>query len=80
MSEHGSRVFIAYDNILVKVSSDGVVETWPFLHVELGIDIDVSKYPYDTQTFNVIFEPWIYNIVDLDFVIDNDLYPENGRL
>lgn len=44
----------------VKILKDGTINWRPGLVIESGCAIDVSYYPFDTQTCSITFLPWQY--------------------
>ena len=74
-SMNTSKIRVDLGKEIAKVKSDGFVDLWPLLHIELEIDTDVLKYPYDTQTIVLIVESWIYSVNELAFVIKEGFNP-----
>ncbi|RUS71652.1 hypothetical protein EGW08_020592, partial [Elysia chlorotica] len=63
---------LGYDQNLVYIESSGLVNWKPSQVVKTGCDIDVTYYPFDTQTCNIIVSTWMSKSTDID--ID----PESG--
>ena len=74
-SQNAFKVFVDFEKSLAKISSNGLVEVWPFLHVELGTDIYISRYPFDKQSLVFAFEAWTYSTNDLIFIVDKNFDP-----
>ena len=48
------------DFYFVYVTSDGYVSWYPYMVFESKCDIDVTYYPFDKQTCNIVFKTWSY--------------------
>ncbi|CAC5358264.1 CHRNA6 [Mytilus coruscus] len=66
----------------VRVRSDGRTFWYPYHVFESQCSIDVTFYPFDEQTCNIIFTIWTYRYYEVDFDPDSQLglggYIENS--
>ncbi|XP_060062769.1 neuronal acetylcholine receptor subunit beta-4-like [Ylistrum balloti] len=57
------------DVILVKIRSSGVTKWKPFEVLETMCEIDITKFPFDTQVCKLVFRMWTTESQDLKFVL-----------
>ncbi|RUS87382.1 hypothetical protein EGW08_004836 [Elysia chlorotica] len=57
---------LGYDENMVRIDSDGWIYWKPSQIIKTGCDIDVSYYPFDTQTCNIIVSTWMSTKTDID--------------
>ncbi|XP_060561721.1 neuronal acetylcholine receptor subunit alpha-10-like [Ruditapes philippinarum] len=50
----------------VFLSSNGKIEAWSYLQIEIGISLDIYKYPFDTQICDFEFISWIHSNSRID--------------
>ncbi|XP_056001877.1 neuronal acetylcholine receptor subunit alpha-6-like [Ostrea edulis] len=67
----------------VLVKDDGVVKWKPYQVFESQCSIDVTYFPFDTQTCNIVFTLWSHTeyqvtVDTFDIVIDRDEYQSNS--
>ena len=79
--------FIKAENVqTLFLYSNGVVSAWLYLPVEVGVDLDIYKYPFDTQIFEIEFSSWMHTNRKID-ILDRgngnqdpaELIRENGE-
>ena len=61
-----SQKQLGYDENVVYIDSTGLVNWKPSEVIKTGCDIDVTYYPFDTQTCNIIVSTWMSTIDDID--------------
>lgn len=72
--------FIGQDDIRnAVIYSDGTVNAWPYLTIEIGIHIDLYKYPFDKQVVVFEFSSWTHSDHEMDIVhLHNDIEDYNS--
>ena len=61
-----SQKQFGYDENVVYIDSFGLVNWKPSQVIKTGCDIDVTYYPFDTQTCNIIISTWFSTKEDID--------------
>ena len=61
---------LGYDENVVYIDATGLVNWKPSQVIKTGCDIDVTYYPFDTQTCNIIVSTWMSTIADIDIEPD----------
>ncbi|XP_060561712.1 5-hydroxytryptamine receptor 3A-like [Ruditapes philippinarum] len=62
--------FLKAENVQeVILTSNGVVEAWLYLHIEVGIDLDIYKYPFDEQICEFEFSSWMHSDRKIDISV-----------
>ena len=56
----------------VYVYNDGAVYWYPYVVFETSCDLDVTYFPFDTQTCSVIIKSWSYSRWEVNFTIGSD--------
>ncbi|XP_053380882.1 5-hydroxytryptamine receptor 3A-like [Mercenaria mercenaria] len=73
--------FIKPENVQkVILHNSGLVEAWPYLNVEVGVDLDIHKYPFDTQVCEFEFSSWLNNDRELDILDIQEAVESNDSL
>jgi hypothetical protein len=57
------------DFYYVSVSSNGLVNWYPYMVFETKCDLDISLYPFDTQTCNIVFKTWSYSRWEVNLTV-----------
>ncbi|GFO29092.1 neuronal acetylcholine receptor subunit alpha-7 [Plakobranchus ocellatus] len=57
---------LGYDENLITISNDGTVHWKPSQIIKTSCDIDVTYYPFDYQTCNIIVSTWMSSKTDID--------------
>ena len=66
---------LSYNDMVVEIMSDGLVTLWLNIQSDIGLNFDVSKYPFDEQTVTFLFYSWTYSMDDVFLVIDDTVNP-----
>ncbi|XP_062588347.1 neuronal acetylcholine receptor subunit alpha-6-like [Saccostrea cucullata] len=53
----------------VFVDYDGTIHWYPHMVFESICDIDISNYPFDKQTCNIVFETWSYTRWEINLTV-----------
>ena len=61
-----SQKQLGYDENVVYIDSTGLVNWKPSQVIKTGCDIDVTYYPFDIQTCNIIVSTWMSTKADID--------------
>ena len=61
-----SQEELGYDNNRVRVDSLGWIDWKPSQVIKTGCDIDVTYYPFDTQTCSIIVSTWMSTKAEID--------------
>ena len=61
-----SQVELGYPENKIRVDNSGLIHWKPSQVIRTGCDIDVTYYPFDTQTCNIIVSTWMSTIDDID--------------
>ncbi|KAK3796713.1 hypothetical protein RRG08_037478 [Elysia crispata] len=67
-----SQKQLGYDENVVYVDTSGLVNWKPSQVIKTGCDIDVTYYPFDTQTCNIIVSTWMSTSDDIDIDPDQE--------
>ena len=70
-NDFGTTLFLNYDHTgRAIVSSDGDVNVWPSVELEIGMDVQISKYPFDRQQINVDVFSWTLtrSLINIQFI------------
>ncbi|GFR57407.1 acetylcholine receptor subunit alpha [Elysia marginata] len=57
---------LGYNMNLVRIESTGLIDWSPSEVIKTGCDIDVTYYPFDTQTCSIIVSTWMSTKKDID--------------
>ena len=57
---------LGYNNNMVRIDSSGLVHWKPSQVIKTGCDIDVTYYPFDTQTCSIIVSTWMSTKDEID--------------
>ena len=60
------------DFYYIYVYNDGAVYWYPYTVFETSCDLDVTHFPFDTQTCSVIIKSWSYSRWEVNFTIGSD--------
>jgi hypothetical protein len=61
------------DFYFVYVDSDGTVSWYPYAVFESKCDIDVTFYPFDKQTCNIVFKTWSYTRWEINLTVSEEM-------
>ncbi|XP_060561719.1 neuronal acetylcholine receptor subunit alpha-7-like [Ruditapes philippinarum] len=65
-NEEGLLTFLTPDEIKnVILLRNGHISAYPYKTFEVGVDIDIYKYPFDTQVIELGIMPWTYSSQEL---------------
>ncbi|XP_048770443.2 neuronal acetylcholine receptor subunit alpha-6-like [Ostrea edulis] len=61
------------DFYFVFVDFDGTVSWYPYAVFESKCDIDVTYYPFDRQTCNIVFKTWSYSRSEINLTVSEEM-------
>ena len=70
-NDFGTTLFLNYDHTgRAIVSSDSDVNVWPSVELEIGMDVQISKYPFDRQQVHVVVFSWTLSrsLMNIQFI------------
>ena len=70
-NDFGTTLFLNYDHTgRAIVTSDGDVNVWPSVQLEIGMDVQISKYPFDRQQIHVDVFSWTFSrsLMNIQFI------------
>ena len=71
--------FLAYQDVLTKVTNEGLVTWYPPVRLRSRCAMDLARYPWDEQNCTVTFGSWMYDGGEVNLTngnVDLNMYTE----